>query len=635
MCGIAGWLRAPGGSPPDRAVLRAMGASLAHRGPDDEGLHHDEDLGLAFRRLSIIDVAGGHQPLANEDGQVVVALNGEIYGYRALRDELAGRGHALRTRSDTEVLVHGYEEWGIEGLLERLDGIFAFALWDRRRRTLHLVRDRLGVKPLYVAEGAFGLAFASELQALRFVPGLRASLDPEALRYYLALSYVPAPLSVFREIRKLEPGCRLESRGGTARHTVWWRPPVPVRIPAPRADADLAHELRERLADAVRLQMVADVPVGLFLSAGLDSSALCALYVPHAASGAETFTVGFAEPGFSETEGARRVAERFGVANASALVPAPDEAALRTFVRCYGEPFADSSGVNLLRLAALARERVKVVLSGDGGDELLGGYETYLASRAAPWLARVPPALRALALRTLRGLGPPGLGKLPLRVKLERFLQHTARDPVAAHGSWRRILDGAELAALLAPGLGDPGFEARFVARLHGFLPEDPDLDPWNRLMLLDLRAYLADDLLTKVDRATMRHGLEARVPFLDHRLVEWCMTEVPGRAKLDFRQTKKLLRRAFAGAVPEEVRTLPKAGFNAPLARWVLGPCGELLASLLARVPSDDPWLRREVGARWLAEHRTRRADHGHKLFSLLALLLWREEIGPEWGIG
>ena len=637
MCGIAGWLRAPGGPPPDDRVLAAMGAALVHRGPDDDGLYRDGELGLAFRRLSIIDLAGGHQPLANEDESIWVAMNGEIYGYRELRIELESRGHRFRTRTDTEVLVHGFEEWGIEGLLARINGMFAFALWDRARRTLHLARDRLGVKPLYFAAAREGVAFASELAALRPVPWLRPSLDPEAIRYFLAVSYVPAPLSVLREVRKLEAGCRLEIRDGAVALHRWWTPPAPLRVRNGPAEAALARELRERLADAVRLQMVADVPVGLFLSSGLDSSALCALYVPLAEAGARTFTVGFDEPGFSEREGARRVAERFGVPNASATVTPPDEASLRALVRTYGEPFADSSSVNVLRLAALAREQVKVALAGDGGDEVLGGYETYVASRAAPWVARLPAASRRAALRALRGLGPPSLGKLPWRTKLELFLRHARRDPVAAHGAWRRILDAGELAAALRPELADPAFEARYDARLRGFLPPAvaaDELDPWNALMLLDLRAYLADDMLTKLDRATMRHGLEARVPFLDHRLVEWSLA-VPGRAKLGPLRTKKLLRTAFAGDLPEDLRRLRKAGFNAPLAHWFLGACGDLLARLLADgALREDPFVRPAVISAWLAEHRARRADHGHKLFSLLALALWREEEGRTWGV-
>jgi asparagine synthase (glutamine-hydrolysing) len=637
VCGFAGWLRGARGAPPDPRIVAAMADALRHRGPDDAGEYHDDVVALGFRRLSIIDLTGGHQPLANEDGSVQVVMNGEIYGYRDLRAELERRGHALRTQSDTEVLVHGYEEWGLEGLLERLNGMFAFALWDRRRVTLHLVRDRLGVKPLYWTAAPEGVAFASEVQALRALPWLRPSLDPEALRYFLALSYVPAPLSIFREVRKLEPGCRLVVRDGEASHRRWWTPPTPRRVDAAREPGLLARELHERLEDAVRLQMVADVPVGLFLSSGLDSSALCALYVPHAASGAETFTVGFAEPGFSELDGARRVAERFGVRNTSAVVAPPDEAALRALVRAYGEPFADSSSVNVLRLAALARERVKVALSGDGGDEILGGYETYLASRVAPWIALAPAALRRAAVSVLRRTAPPGLGKVPLRMKLELFLRHAARDPVAAHGAWRRIFDARELAAVLDPAWQDAGFEERAVARLHACLPADAELDPWNALMLVDVRAYLADDMLTKLDRATMRHGLEARVPFLDHRLVEWCLTAVPGRAKIDAFRTKKLLRDAFAGAIPEDVRGMRKAGFNAPLARWFLGPCGGLLERVLRDRGRDGAawWTGPGEALRLLAEHRARRADHGHKLFSLLALALWREEEGRAWGVG
>lgn len=634
MCGFAALLRARGAPPVDPELLRRMREALAHRGPDDAGLWVDDagDVGLGFRRLSILDLEGGAQPMATADGRLRVVFNGEIYGFRALRDELVARGFDFRTRADTEVLLHGHRAWGIDGLLARLDGMFAFALWDAEARTLHVARDRLGVKPLFWAQGPGGFACASELPALHPLPWLRRELDPEALRHFLAVSYVPAPLTIWRGVEKLEPGHRLEVRDGRVEvRRRFWAVPDPVRIDdAPPRDA-LVAELRDRLARAVERQMVADVPVGLFLSSGLDSSALCALYVEHARAGARAFSVGFDEPGFSELPGARAVARRFGVSHAEDVVPPPDEACFRALARAGGEPFADSSSVNLLRLAALAARGVKVVLSGDGGDEILGGYPTYLATRLAPALALVPRAAREGVRRALAALAPPSLGKVTWRLKLDLFLRHADRDPIRAHGSWRRIFAPGELDAVLRPEHRDPGFERRWLARLHGVLPDLParELDPWNLLMYLDLRAYLADDMLVKVDRTTMAHGLEARVPFLDHGLVEWAM-RVPGREKIRGTRTKTLLRDAFAGRIPEDVRRLPKAGFNAPLPRWMLGPVGDLLGRWIdeGRL-RDDPWLDAREVARLLAEHRARRADHGHRLFSVMVWTAWRHELG------
>ena len=633
MCGIAAIVRAKGAPAPDERTLLLMREALAHRGPDDAGVHIERDVGLSFRRLSIIDLEGGHQPMANEDGTVIVVYNGEIYNFQDLREALRGYGHVWRTRSDTEVLLHGYETWGIEGLLDRLNGMFAFALWDRTARTLHAARDRIGIKPLYYAESPEGIVLASDFTPFRFVPWIRRELDEEALRFFLSLGYIPAPLSVFRSIRKLEPGCRIEYCRGRLDIRRYWTLPDPVLTADGGTNGRMAAHLMELLEDSVRRRMVSDVPVGLFLSAGLDSSAICSIFTSYGNAGTPTFSVGFDEPGYSELEGAQSVADRYGARNWSTTVPVPDEPFLRELVRSTGEPFADSSLVNVFHLSRLARERVTVALSGDGGDEVLGGYETYIASGLAPYYAALPAPLRRAVVSAEATLLPPGTGKVGARMKLGLFLHNARRSPVESHFSWRRIIGPGDLRYLASEALHDDGFEERYYARVHDLVPRRGELDPLNLLMYLDIRAYLADDMLVKVDRASMWHALEVRVPFLDHRIVEWAMS-VPGRAKVGLFRTKTLLREALKGRVPEEVRRMRKAGFNAPLSHWFRGACGMLLERLAGEGACDRCGLERAAVLSLLEEHREGRADHSHKLWNLLVLTIWRDELlRGEWG--
>jgi asparagine synthase (glutamine-hydrolysing) len=610
MCGIAG-LAALDGAAVDPGPLPAMCDALRHRGPDDGGIVSDGPIALGNRRLSIIDLAGGHQPMASEDGQVVVVQNGEIYNHEALHAELAGLGHTFATRSDTEVLVHGYEQWG-EGLLERLRGMFAIAIWDARERRLLLARDRFGIKPLYWTAQRGVLGFASELEALRRI-GLREEIDIDALEAYLAFNSIPAPLTIFSDVRKLGPGQLLSFRPGAGEPEVReWCRPLPAQAGALRGESEdvLAAELRERLRDSVRAHLVADVPVGVFLSGGVDSGALTALAAQETPGQVSTFSIGFEEESFDELALARLVADRYGTDHHELVLRVDAAELLGDVVAAFDEPFADSSALPTYLVSRLAAEHVKVALSGEGGDELFGGYYTYVANLLAPRLAPLARLARPLVERL-----PSSSKRVSLDYKARRFVRAAHLPPVERHHGFKEIL---------APDLR--------TALLDGRRGTDP-LEPWRehwaategaeelaRLQELDLNLYLPSDLLTKTDRASMAHSLEARVPFLDPQVSELALA-LPTRMKVRGRQKKVLLRRAIEPLLPPEVVHGAKRGFSIPAAAWLRGELEPFAREVLNAAQLVD----RGVALRLLDEHVARRDDHSRPLWGLLSLELWR----------
>src|SRR3954447_7776210 len=543
MCGIAG-LAALDGAAVDPAPLEPMLDALVHRGPDDAGQWADGPVALGNRRLSIIDLAGGHQPMASEEGRVWCVQNGEIYNHADLHEELERLGHRFATRCDTEVLVHGYEEWG-DGLLERLRGMFALAIWDTRERRLLLARDRFGIKPLYWSAAGGVLSFASELKALRHVPGVSTELDPDALEAYLAFNAIPAPLSIFRDVRKLAPGHLLEWRPGSEPVTRRWCRVAPAPADELRGDDEkmLAHELRERLRGSVRAHLVADVPVGVFLSGGVDSGALTALAAEETPGRIATFSIGFEEQSFDELENARLVAQRYDTDHHE-LVLKPDAVALLgELVAAFDEPFADSSALPTYLVSRLASEHVKVALSGEGGDELFGGYYTYVATLRAPRLAPVARLARPLVERL-----PSSSRRVSLDYKARRFVRAAHLPPVERHHGFKEILAPERREQLLD---GRRGVDPLAPWREHWAATEGAE--ELARLQELDLNLYLPNDLLVKTDRASMAHSLEARVPFLDPHVAELALA-LPTRMKVRGRQKKVLLRRAVEPLLPPEV---------------------------------------------------------------------------------
>ncbi len=610
MCGICGIASSAGS--PDPGQLAAMSDLLVHRGPDSAGEHLDGPVALAARRLSIVDLARGDQPIANEDGSCVVVQNGEIYNSPELRRELERSGHSFRTHCDTETIVHLYEEHGL-GFAERLRGMFATAVWDGRRRRLVLARDRYGIKPLYYRHTSGELRFASELRSLP-----RGEVDLDALEAFLAFNSIPAPYSIFREVRKLPPG-----------HLLVWAEDGAVRLerfarPGPAAteelrlgdEAELAEELRARLRESVRAHLLADVPVGVLLSGGVDSAALAALAAQETAEPVHTFTIGFAERSFDERADARRVADRYGTNHHELLVRPEPELLLRALADTFDEPFADSSALPTYLVSRLAAEHVKVALSGEGGDELFGGYYTYaadlMADRLAP-LARVArPLVEAL---------PASTRKASLDYKAKRFVRAAHLPPLERHHGWKEIFSADARAELTGRNaVFDPVDIYRDRYRETEKAPE------LARLQDVDFGIYLADDLLVKTDRASMAHSLEARVPFLDPAVTNLAFA-LPTRHKVRGLSKKVLLRKALEPLLPREVVHGRKRGFSIPAAAWLRGELEPFARQTLSAATLDrQGFFRPAAVARVLDEHVAGREDRSRQLWGLLAFTLWYE---------
>jgi asparagine synthase (glutamine-hydrolysing) len=616
VCGICGLISLDGATPPDADALARMNESLVHRGPDSDGIVVDGPAGLAARRLSIIDLAGGDQPIANEDRTVHVVQNGEIYNYRALRAELEQRGHAFSTHGDTEVLVHLYEERG-PSFVEELRGMFAVALWDSRRRRLLLARDRFGIKPLYYRRAEGLLSFGSELKALLRQPGFSHDVDPDALEAFLAFNSIPAPLTIFKEARKLPAGHMLVWEGGEPEIFRYARPrPVPADQVRSESFQDLAVELRERLRDSVRAHLVADVPVGVLLSGGIDSSALTALAAEESAEQVSTFSIGFEESSFDELAQARLVAERYGTDHHE-LVLRPDAVELLPkLAEAFDEPFADSSALPTYLVSQLAAGSVKVALSGEGGDELFGGYYTYVADVLAPRLGPLAPALSPIIRRL-----PSSSSKASFDYKAKRFVSGARLPPLERHHAWKEIFSPEARAGLLSAeshGRRDPLdlYRARYA--------ETDGADQLARLQDVDLGVYLVDDLLVKTDRASMAHSLEARVPFCDEVVSELALA-LPARHKVRGFAKKRLLRRAVAPLLPRQITHGKKQGFSIPVAAWLRGGLEPFARETLSsETLVRQGYFRPEAVARLIDAHVARREDLSRQIWGLMAFTLW-----------
>jgi len=608
MCGICG-IASRAAVDPSR--LAAMSATLVHRGPDSTGSFVAGDIGLAARRLSIIDLDSGDQPVANEDGTIVVVQNGEIYNYRELMRELERAGHGFRTRCDTEVLAHAYEEWGVD-FAERLRGMFAVAVWDGREQQLVLARDRYGIKPLYYRANGTELVFASELRALP-----RGEIDLDALESFLAFNSIPAPQSIFREIRKLPAGHVLIWTGGVLTLQRFARPaPVDAADVRNENEAELAEELRARLRDSVRAHLVSDVPVGVLLSGGVDSCTLAALAALEADYPLRTFSIGFEERSFDELREARRVAERYGTVHRE-LVLRPDAALLLpALAEAFDEPFADSSALPTYLVSQLAAEDVKVALSGEGGDELFGGYYTYTADLLAARAGFAARLARPLVERL-----PTSTAKASLDYRAKRFVRAAHLPPLERHHGWKEIFSADARADLTGRRNGfDP------VDLLRERFSETDGADLLSRLQDVDLGTYLADDLLVKTDRASMAHSLEARVPFLDPVVTSFALA-LPTRQKVRGLRKKVLLRKAVEPLLPREIVHGRKRGFSIPAAAWLRGELEPLARDTLsADTLRRQGFFRHEPVRRLLDEHVEGKQDHSRQLWGLLMFTLWHE---------
>jgi asparagine synthase (glutamine-hydrolysing) len=609
MCGICGIASTRGHADPE--LLAAMSRTLAHRGPDSSGEHADGPVALAARRLSIIDLDTGDQPVGNEDGTIHVVQNGELYNYRELRRELERAGHRFTTHGDTEVLVHLYEEHG-ERFVTRLRGMFAVALWDARRRRLVLARDRFGIKPLYYREAGGELQFASELRALP-----RGEIDLDAVEAFLAFNSIPAPLTIFRESRKLPPGHLLVWEDGATRLDRFARPtPAQARDVRVDDEAELVEELRGRVRDSVRAHLVSDVPVGVLLSGGVDSSFLAALAAEETGEPLRTFSIGFEERSFDELADARLVAERYATRHRE-LVLRPDAALLLpALAEAFDEPFADSSALPTYLVSRLAAEDVKVALSGEGGDELFGGYYTY----AADLLAARVGGLARLA-RPLVELLPSSSARASVDYRAKRFVRAAHLPPLERHHGWKEIFSADARAELT-------GRHASFdpVDLLRARYAETEGAPELARLQDVDLGTYLVDDLLVKTDRASMAHSLEARVPYLDTVVTNLALA-LPDRAKLRGLAKKVLLRKAAEPFLPRRVVHGKKRGFSIPAAAWLRGDLEPFARDVLsADRLRRQGYFRPEAVARVLDAHVSGREDLSRQLWGLLAFTLWHE---------
>ncbi len=611
MCGITGIVAAPGAPLAPEEVGRAMNAAITHRGPDDEGLFRDAQAMIGMRRLAIIDLAGGHQPVHNEDRTIRAVFNGEIYNFRELRAELERCGHKFYTDSDTEVIVHGYEEWG-EGCFSHLDGMFGIALWDTRSRTLLLARDRFGEKPLFFADDGRRLVFASELKSLLAVPGLRTELDVEAVRGYLCFGYVPTPLSIFGGVRKLRPGHYLRYVDGRASEHSYYTLDLEPKYRLGEAEAE--EELSRLLQHAVKSRLVADVPFGAFLSGGLDSSVVVALMSRELTHPVRTFSIGFREAAYNELSDARRVAKHLGTEHHELVVEPDAVDLLQTLVWYLDEPFADSSAVPTYLVSKLAREHVKMVLTGDGADEAFAGYDRYLrfldlervgrlrgpAAAAAGMLGRVVPGSRGYRLRRIA----------------ERL-----RQPFPESYLSGVALTRADVADTL---LGDAVRGGVHYAGLAAAARDASGLEALDRCVAIDFASYLPDDILVKVDRMGMANSLEARAPFLEHRLVEFAV-RLPRAMRVKDGRGKHLLRRAANRWLPADVLRKPKQGFAIPLGQWFRGPLRELAADLIgSRAFRERGLMEPRAAERYLSDHLAGAADYGELLWLTISLELW-----------
>ena len=619
MCGIVGIWDSHGTRHIDPTALARMNESQHHRGPDETGMHAAPGIALGHKRLSIIDLKTGQQPLFNEDHSVVIVFNGEIYNYRELIPELTALGHTFRTKSDTEVIVHAWEQWG-EACVARLRGMFAFALWDERRQTLFLARDRLGVKPLYYAQLPDGMwLFGSELKALLAHGGLRRELDPHAVEEYFALGYVPEPRTIYTTAHKLPPGHTLCLRRGqtAAEPRRYWD----VRLTGdnPISEQDAQAELVARIQESVRLRMIAEVPLGAFLSGGVDSSAVVAMMAGQSADPVNTCSISFDDPAYDETRFAQQVADRYQTRHFVDRVETDDFDLIDTLAALYDEPYADSSAIPTYRVCQLARRHVTVALSGDAGDENLGGYRRYLFHLHEERLrSTLPLGLRRPLFGTLGRLYPK-LDWAPRFLRAKSTFQALARTSVEAYFHSISVFRNDMRAALYSPQFKQrlAGYNASEVFHRHAANAGTDD--PLSLIQYIDLQTYLVGDINTKVDRASMAHALEVREPLMDHPLVEWVAT-LPSRLKVRSGESKWLLKKAMEPHLPHAIMYRPKMGFAVPLARWFRGPLRDRVRDAVMHGQLQDTGFFDPAYLRRLVEdHIAGRRDYSQPLWSLM----------------
>lgn len=628
MCGITGILFAEAARPVDDRCVDAMAGAISHRGPDARGVWFGQGVALAHLRLSIIDLAGGDQPIGNEDDSIQVVFNGEIYNYRELRDELLGQGHRFKTNSDTEVLVHLYEQHGPE-FVHRLRGMFAFALWDSRRRRLMLARDRVGQKPLYYTRNADRLLFGSELKSILADPSVGREIDLESLEDYLTFGVVPGERSIFKTIHKLPAAHYLliDRENWNAAPVRYWS--LQGEVDHGRSEADWIEAIREKFHETVVAHRIADVPVGAFLSGGLDSSAVVAALAETGGPQLTTFSIGFQEARFSELAYAREIAKKYATRHVEAIVTPEAVASLEEMVKFYDEPFADASAIPMMHVSRLAAEHVKVVLSGDGGDEAFGGYRRYAHDlKEAAVRRQLPGFLRSGLLRPLANCWPKA-DWLPRRLRAKTTLMNLSLSDAAAY---------ANTISICRNPLRRRMFQSGLRQQLNGHVPEsricdafgEQGGDPLRGMIAADIDMLLPDDFLTKVDRASMAYGLEVRPPLVDHEFLEFT-SRIPSSLKVNAGRTKWIFKRACDGWLPDDIVHRPKQGFDLPTDDWLRGPLRDMFAAtVLSPSARIGEYLDQSIISGLQEAHQRKSGAHGQMLWSLLVLGAWMEHYLP-----
>lgn len=611
MCGICGIFNYHSEEPADPDRLRRMNAALKHRGPDDEGFHQSGNFAMAAKRLSIIDLVSGHQPVGNEEKSIWTVFNGEIYNFPELKNDLIERGHRFSTGTDTEVIVHLFEEEGID-FIRRLNGMFAIALWDERNRTLYLIRDRLGIKPLYYHLSGKGIIFASELKSLIEHGEFTKELEPLSLAQYLAFDYVPAPASIYRDTRKVQPGHYLRiDPAGITEFKYWDIHYHPKMV---RSEGEYIDELDGLLRRAVKRRLIADVPLGAFLSGGIDSSLIVALMAKLSPSPVKTFTISFDDPSFDESGWARRAAEHIGVDHYREKCSLESMLSLLPELGYFiDEPFGDGSFIPTFLLCRFTRKKLTVSLSGDGGDELFMGYPTYQAFRLAKLYEKLPGFLHRGLIKPLINRLPASYDNISLDFKFKKFLAGIGYNPYERNYVWLGTFAPPEILRVLHPDIAAAIDPAEIYRPITDYLDRTDAVDDLEKILYLDMKLYLQDDMLVKIDRASMANSLEARVPYLDHEVVEF-FCRVPLDVKFRRLRLKSLFKKLALRYLPAEIVNRPKKGFGMPIGKWLLTDSTRVIRDRI----TSCPYYNQEYVNALLSEHYGKRLDHRKKLWNL-----------------
>jgi asparagine synthase (glutamine-hydrolysing) len=622
MCGICGIINRDFRVPVNAAIVKKMNDAIIHRGPDDEGQHVKQNVGLGMRRLSIIDLVTGAQPIYNEDKTVVIVFNGEIYNHDVVRSELEKKGHHFRTNADTEVIIHAYEEFGVD-CVKKLNGMFAFSIWDERKKRLFIARDRIGIKPLYYYVDEKRIVFGSEIKSILQVPEVPREVDRKALDTFLTFEYIPSPSSIFKGIYKLPAGHWLLFENGQIKTEKYWFLDYKA---SPKNEDQLAEELREILLDAVKVRLMSDVPLGSFLSGGLDSSSIVAMMSKSMSTPVKSFSIGFDDSTYNELPYARAVAKHFNTDHFEEIIKPNAVELTEKIIGQLDEPFGDFSVFPTYLVSQMARKHVTVVLSGDGGDELLAGYDTYIAEKIAKRYARLPSFFRNGFVGPIINSVPPTDKKKGLVNKAKRFIEGTNLPKELQHVRWMIFLQEAEKQLLYTKNFGQELNDHDPYQFILEKIDQISSTEPLDQQEYIDIKTYLVDDILVKVDRMSMAVSLEARVPLLDHRFVEFAAT-IPGPMRLKEKRTKHILKKAMTGILPDYIINRGKEGFSIPIKNWMKNELYPMMMDALSESNVKDAgFFEPKYVTQLVNEHLKGSENHSHRLWALMMFHMWRD---------